>query len=126
MRDIPWNDGSGAVPTGCAQAAVKVDRYLGIRAVQRIQHPGAVAIDPAPHAPAVFFLVRPSCLSTWLLEHTIALNADDDFVLPPASRQRPPGPYWLLPPYGRLYTPADELRAALERAAGSTPCGARP
>ncbi|MFF4138036.1 DUF6415 family natural product biosynthesis protein [Streptomyces mirabilis] len=97
---------------------VKVRRFLGLQAIEHIEQPGAVAVDPHSPEPMLYFFVPAGTLADWDVPDTRALNSTEcttHVVLPPGHREAPPGPYWLLPPSCGL-TPTDTLHRALERA----------
>ncbi|MFG1667650.1 hypothetical protein [Streptomyces sp. Y7] len=100
-------------PAGVEWDAVKVQRHLGVRAIELIAQPGAVAVDPARREPMLYFFVPAGSTALWDVPQTTALGADAHVVLPPDHKEGPPGPYWLIPHQHGL-TPADVLRQALE------------
>lgn len=74
--------------------------------------PGAVAVDPAPREPLLYFFVPRGSTAQWDVPHTIDLGSAAQVVLPPDHKEAPPGPYWLIPRHHGL-TPIDVLRQAL-------------
>jgi hypothetical protein len=103
---------------------VKIGRFVGLQALNRIGSPGAVAVDPAPAEPALYFFIPAGSVQDWDVPQTRALGATAWVVLPPAERTSPPGPYWLVAPERGL-TPTAVLRcavqAALSHRSGSMP-----
>ncbi|MFF4508928.1 DUF6415 family natural product biosynthesis protein [Streptomyces sp. NPDC001401] len=112
-EDITWVTGMRLTPAGTDWDAVRVGRYLGVQAIERIAQPGAVAVDPACAEPVLYFLLPVGSTEGWHVPHTRPLGAHCYLVLPPAGKDSPPGPYWLVPPK-RGFTPAPTLRRALE------------
>ncbi|MFJ8364541.1 hypothetical protein [Streptomyces sp. NPDC093984] len=77
--------------------AISVGRYYGLQALNRLRSPGTVAVDPA--MPGVYFFVAAGFTATWPAAPACgAVSIAAEFVLPPAERRTPPGPYWLVPP----------------------------
>ena len=105
-------DGTRIAAAGVAWDVVKVRRHLAVRAIERIPEPGAVAVDPWPVEPALYFFVPAGSTSAWDVPETMALGLDSHVVLPPDSKEAPPGPYWLISPRRGL-TSTSELRQAL-------------
>ncbi|MEU6351096.1 hypothetical protein ABZ896_17450 [Streptomyces sp. NPDC047072] len=105
--------GMRLAPAGVEWDAVKVGRHLGVRAIEQIAEVGAVAVDPFRREPVLYFLVPKGSAAQWDVPETAALGTDAYVVLPPAHRDAPPGPYWLVPEQHGL-TPAVVLRQALE------------
>lgn len=99
---------------GVVWDVIKVPRYLAVRAIERIVEPGAVAVDPSPAEPALYFFVPAGSAADWDVRQTIALGLDSHVVLPPDHKEVPPGPYWLISPERGL-TPTSALRLALEQ-----------
>ncbi|GAA3838421.1 hypothetical protein GCM10022403_083640 [Streptomyces coacervatus] len=112
-EDITWATGMRLTPAGIDWDAVRVGRYLGVQAIERIAQPGAVAVDPACAEPVLYFLLPPGSTEGWDVPHTRRLGTHAYVVLPPAGKDSPPGPYWLVPPK-RGITRAATLRRALE------------
>ncbi|GHJ36025.1 hypothetical protein Sm713_16340 [Streptomyces sp. TS71-3] len=113
-------NGTLIAPAGVEWDAIRVSRFPALQALKRLKS-GSVLVDPTPSNPVLYFFVAPGSAADWHVPHTIALGATASVVLPPPSRQAPPGPYWLVPPGTSLairLTSAQELRAAL--AAGLT------
>lgn len=75
--------------------AVRVSRFYGLKALERLVRPGAVAVDPAP--PGLVFFVEPGPTNGWPLSSEL-VRVIPDFTVPPTNRQTPPGAYWLVPP----------------------------
>lgn len=100
-------------PAGVEWDVVKVGRHLGARAIERIAEPGAVAVDPARSEPLLYFFVPAGSAAHWDVPQTTALGANAHVLLPPACKEAPPGPYWLISQRHGL-TPAAVLRQALE------------
>ncbi|MFF4602601.1 hypothetical protein ACFY12_07580 [Streptomyces sp. NPDC001339] len=94
---LPGPPGARLVSAGIDWDAVKVVRFFGLQAIERLQRPGAVAVDPAPAEPALYFFV-PVGTAAWSLPQVSTLGAATHIILPPARCQAPPGPYWLVPP----------------------------
>ncbi|WP_406723434.1 DUF6415 family natural product biosynthesis protein [Streptomyces sp. GD-15H] len=106
------------VQTGVRWDVVKMRRFLGLQAIEHIEQPGAVAVDPHSPEPMLYFFVPAGTLANWNVPDTTALNSTEcttHVVLPPGHREAPPGPYWLLSPSCGL-TPIATLRRALEMA----------
>lgn len=102
------------VAAGFEWDAVKVPRYAGLFALQRLGRPGAVAVDRASAPPVLYFLVPPRSTAEWDVPCTTALSLGAYVVLPPSHREAPPGPYWILAPgRGRLCTETAALRRVL-------------
>ncbi|MFE7313124.1 hypothetical protein ACFU7T_08445 [Streptomyces sp. NPDC057555] len=78
--------------------ALKVARFFALQAIERLQRPGAVAVDPAPAEPVLYFFVPVGSTAGWSLPQVITLGAATHVVLPPTHCQAPPSPYWLVPP----------------------------
>jgi hypothetical protein len=93
--------------------AVKVGRFYALQALERIANPGAVAVDPAPPEPALYFFVQVGSAVGWDVPESTGLSLNAHVVLPPDDKGAPPGPYWLIPPSHGL-TQAAGLRKALE------------
>jgi hypothetical protein len=103
---------------GVTWDAVKVSRFLGLQALQHIEHPGAVAVDPHSPEPMLYFFVPAGTTACWDVPDTTPLHGTEGtvhVVLPPPHREAPPGPYWLLPPSNGL-TRTATLQRALETA----------
>ncbi|MGW3311487.1 DUF6415 family natural product biosynthesis protein [Streptomyces sp. NPDC001073] len=105
---------------GVSWDAVKVRRHLAVRAIERIAQPGAVAVDPSPAEPALYFFIRAGSAAGWDVPQTAALGLSSHVVLPPDHREAPPGPYWLISPERGL-TSTSALRQALEQTMGCAP-----
>ncbi|MGX1549521.1 hypothetical protein [Streptomyces adustus] len=88
---------------------------MGVRAIELIAEPGAVAVHPVSPEPVLYFFVPAGSAHVWSTPQTTALGAHAHVVLPPSHKQAPPGPYWLIPPHYGL-TPAGALRRALDSA----------
>lgn len=104
--------GMRLAPAGVRWDAVKVGRHLAVRAIELIAMPGAVAVDPAPSEPALYFFVPPGSAAAWDVPETTALGQNAHVVLPPEHKEAPPGLYWLIAQRNGL-TPASVLREAL-------------
>jgi hypothetical protein len=85
---------------------VRVTRFYGLQALDRLRTPGTVVVDPDPACPAVVFFVHAG--DAW---------PPAAFTPPPADQLTPPGAYWLLPPTrGRIVlTDTADLQQALAR-----------
>ncbi len=105
-------DGTRLAAAGLAWDVVKVRRHLAVRAIERIPEPGAVAVDPWPEEPTLYFFVPAGGAGDWDVPQTTALGPDSHVVLPPDSKGTPPGPYWLISPRRGL-TSTSALRQAL-------------
>ncbi|CAM5291648.1 hypothetical protein GCM10010329_80980 [Streptomyces spiroverticillatus] len=105
-------------PAGPLSDAVRVPRYLGLRALSHLGgKEGGVAVDPAQRH--LYFLVPPGAATGWDLPHTTVLDTPHSLVLPEAGKESQPGPYWLHSPRpGRVHTDATVLHAALREACG--------
>jgi hypothetical protein len=103
------------VAAGVAWDAVKVQRHRGVRAIELLDEPGAVAVDPAHPEPLLYFFVPAGSAAQWDVLDTQALGSNAYVVLPPDHAEAPPGPYWLIPLQHGL-TAASALRQALESA----------
>ncbi|MHC3474893.1 hypothetical protein ACYF6T_40285 [Streptomyces sp. 7R007] len=110
--EMTISGGMRLAPAGIAWDAIKVSRHLGVQAVEQIPHPGAVAVDPAPKEPVLYFFVPAGSAAVWRVPQTKALTLDAHLVLPPDSKEAPPGPYWLVAPSHGL-TAIETLRHAL-------------
>ncbi|GAB2880680.1 hypothetical protein GCM10027074_56180 [Streptomyces deserti] len=95
--------------------AVKVGRRLGLRAIERIAEPGAVAVDPHAAEPVPYFFVPAGSVAHWDVPQTTTLGPDAHVVLPPDRKETTPGPYWLISQQRGLI-PTAVLREALEAA----------
>ncbi|HKR51527.1 MAG TPA: DUF6415 family natural product biosynthesis protein [Pseudonocardiaceae bacterium] len=115
VGDLTWVTGMRLTPAGVEWDAVRVGRYLGVQAIGRIARPGAVAVDPACAEPLLYFLLPAGSTEGWDVPHTRPLGANAYVVLPPADKDSPPGPYWLVPPKCG-FTQAAMLKQALEEA----------
>ncbi|MGP4011410.1 hypothetical protein [Streptomyces sp. 4N124] len=102
-------------PAGVEWDAVKVGRHLGVRAIELIPDPGAVAVDPMRPEPVLYFFVPAGSTTNWDVPQTASLGPNAHLVLPPNHKQAPPGPYWLISQQHGL-TSAVVLRNALETA----------
>jgi hypothetical protein len=105
--------------------AVKVPRFYALQALKRLASPGAIAVDPVRARPVLYFFVPAGSTVGWDVQHSDALGTATHVVLPPATKELPPGPYWLIPPKGGQVqlTRIDALRAAIEDAIA--PAGGR-
>jgi hypothetical protein len=112
--------GTRLAAAGVAWDVVKVRRYLAVRAIERIADPGAVAVDPTPAEPTLYFFVPAGSAADWDVPQTRVLGVDAYVVLPPDHKAAPPGPYWLIAPERGL-TPAPTLRQALEQTLNRAP-----
>jgi hypothetical protein len=117
--------GMRLAPAGVAWDAVKVNRYLAVRAIEHIAQPGAVAVDPAPAEPVLYFFVPVGSAAVWDVPQTRVLTVNSHVVLPPDGKEAPPGPYWLVSPSRGLTSTAD-LRHALNEAQDGEPMGYAP
>ncbi|WP_159399504.1 hypothetical protein [Streptomyces alboflavus] len=114
--------GTRIVAAGIDWDAVKVTRSFALQALERLVSPGAVAVDPHPAEPVLYFLVPPGSTAGWSVIHSEALSETTHITLPHDGKLLPPGPYWLRPPgRGSLLTDVDALRAALETVVGPRP-----
>lgn len=52
--------------------------------------------DPALRA--MYFFTEVGAAGAWRIPHVHVLGTGQYLVMPPAYRQRPPGPYWLISP----------------------------
>ncbi|MEU0413882.1 hypothetical protein ABZ307_39685 [Streptomyces griseorubiginosus] len=100
-------------PAGVEWDVVKVERHLGVRAIEQIAELGAVAVDPSRREPMLYFFVPKGTAAHWDVPKTSALGRESYVVLPPARKEEPPGPYWLVP-LQRGLTSAGDLQQALE------------
>ncbi|MFF0087498.1 hypothetical protein ACFYR1_48835 [Streptomyces canus] len=100
-------------PAGVEWDLVKVGRHWGVRAIEQIAELGAVAVDPSPREPMLYFFVPKGSAVDWNVPQTTALGRESYVVLPPARKEEPPGPYWLVPQHKGL-TSAVDLQRALE------------
>lgn len=117
---LPGIAGTRLAPAGVDWDAVKVGRFYALQALGRMTSPGAVAVDPAPAEPALYFFVPAGSTTGWDVQQSTALGVATHVVLPPDTKELPPGPYWLIRPRaGRVQlTRVDELRAALNAVTG--------
>ncbi|WP_285574054.1 hypothetical protein [Streptomyces sp. RTGN2] len=108
--------GTRIVAAGKAWDAVRVGRFLGLKALERLgSAAGPVLVDPA--ARSMYFLVPAGSTHDWDVHQSQALGETNHVVIPPATRQSPPGPYWLVDSRRPLTTTA-ALREALQAATG--------
>ncbi|MEU1566232.1 hypothetical protein ABZ504_38570 [Streptomyces mirabilis] len=98
---------------------IRVVRFLALRAIENIGHPGAITVDPHPAAPALYFLVPAGAIADWRMPQTTAFGQPMRVALPPDRKETPPGPYWLIQRSQGL-TEVGELRQALEAASRPT------
>lgn len=112
---MPEVDGTRLTPAGVHWDAIKVGRFYALQALKRLGAPGAVAVDPWPAEPVLYFFVSPGATVGWDIPQSTALGTATHVVLPPSTKERPPGPYWLIPPRNGCIqlTGLDELREAL-------------
>ncbi|MFJ2745409.1 ATP-binding protein [Streptomyces sp. NPDC087440] len=105
-------------PSGLLSDAVRVPRYLGLRALHHLRgKEGGIAVDSARRH--LYFLVPSGAATGWELPHTTVLDAPHALVLPDAGKESGPGPYWLHSPRpGRVHSDAAVLHAALREACG--------
>ncbi|MFJ9752604.1 hypothetical protein [Streptomyces chartreusis] len=104
--------------------AIKVGRFYALQALERIGYPGAVAVDPAPAEPVLYFFVRAGSALGWEVPESTGLGLNVHVVLPPDDKEAPPGPYWLIPPSNGL-TQVTALRKALKEVTAGGPGGVR-
>ncbi|MEU9557210.1 hypothetical protein [Streptomyces fumanus] len=115
---LPSVSGLWLTPAGRTWDAVRLPEQLGFDALDALARPPG-AVLRAPHSRRVYFLVPPHTTTAWDLPPSAALSDNDHLVLPPAGLRRPPGPHWLIPPRpGRVHTPTEQLRTAVEAALG--------
>ncbi|WLQ53702.1 hypothetical protein P8A21_39835 (plasmid) [Streptomyces poriferorum] len=108
--------GTRIVAAGTAWDAVRVGRFLGLEALERLgSAAGPVLVDPA--ARTMYFLVPAGSTTDWDVPQSQALGETNHVVIPPATRQSPPGPYWLIDSRHPL-TSTPQLRQALQAALG--------
>lgn len=111
--------GISIVAAGVHWDAVKVTRSFALEALEHLPVHGAVAVDPTPAGPYLYFLVPPRSTGGWDVPQSTALSETAHVALPPPDRVAPPGPYWLTPPGHRPgLTRTDALRVALEAVVG--------
>ncbi|MFJ2095522.1 hypothetical protein ACIOEW_40915 [Streptomyces sp. NPDC087901] len=109
-------DGTRIVAAGTAWDAVRVGRFLGLEALERLgSAAGPVLVDPA--ARTMYFLVPAGSTHDWDVLQSQALGETNHVVIPPTTRQSPPGPYWLVSSR-RTLTSTPQLREALQAALG--------
>ncbi|AKA06872.1 hypothetical protein SAZ_34040 [Streptomyces noursei ZPM] len=97
---LPGTAGTRLVSAGVGWDAVKVARFFALQAIEMLSRPGAVAVDPGPAEPVLYFFVPVGSTADWRLPQVTTLGTATHLVLPPAHCQAPPGPYWLVPPAG--------------------------
>lgn len=108
--------GTRIVAAGETWDAVRVGRFLGLQALERLGSvAGPVLVDPA--ARTMYFLVPAGSTSTWDVPQSQALGETNHIVIPPAARQSPPGPYWLVNSH-RPLTSTTALGEALQTVQG--------
>ncbi|MEU5002247.1 DUF6415 family natural product biosynthesis protein [Streptomyces sp. NPDC021622] len=106
--------GTRLAPAGVRWDAIKVGRFHALRALEHLEHPGAVAVDPAPAEPVLYFFVPAGSAERWETPQTTALGIATHIMLPPDHKSSPPGPYWLVPPSrDRFLTQTNTLALAL-------------
>ncbi|WP_326615160.1 hypothetical protein OG949_40450 (plasmid) [Streptomyces scopuliridis] len=115
--EIPGFNNTRIVAAGRRWDAVRVPRFIGLQALNRIQgQEGAVIMD---RDRAMYFLVPPRTTTGWSIQQSAALGETNYVVLPANEKTTPPGPYWLIPPTrGRLHTETAALHAALQTVLG--------
>lgn len=95
--------------------AVKIPRFVGLQVLHALPKPGAVMVEPTDRA--LYFLVPPGSTANWTCPQSSPLGESTFVILPPHSKQSPPGPYWLITPNSaRLHTDTRVLGAALMNA----------
>ncbi|MFH8736810.1 hypothetical protein [Streptomyces sp. NPDC017964] len=116
--EIPGFDGTRIAPAGVDWDAVRVPRFLGLQALNRLQgQEGAIVMEPGERA--MYFLVPPRTTGGWDVQQSVALGETNHVVLPAHSKETPPGPFWLASPCrARLHTNTEALRAAIVAALG--------
>ncbi|WP_381793034.1 hypothetical protein [Streptomyces niveus] len=108
-----FRDPDGALPLPSWEV-LRVGRYYGLQALDRISRPGTVAVDPAVRG--VYFFIKSGATATWPpMPADGPLGVTAELKLPPQEHCRPPGTYWLVPPqHGAIsFTCPRALRAAL-------------
>lgn len=112
---LPGVAGTRLTAAGIDWDAVKVSRFHALQALERLDQPGSVAVDPAAGQPVLYFFVPPGTTCGWDIPHSTALSTATHVVLPPSFRDAPPGPYWLIPPERGViqHTRTGALRLAL-------------
>ncbi|MER6610794.1 hypothetical protein ABT282_34090 [Streptomyces sp. NPDC000927] len=117
MDESPGFNHTYIAAAGRSWDAVRVSRFLGLRALRLIEgREGPVVVDPASRL--MYFLVRPGSARTWRVPQSRALGEQSYVVLPQWGKNRPPGPYWLTAACGRQHTDIGVLRSALMNAQG--------
>lgn len=76
---------------------LRVDRYYGLQALDRISCPGTVAVDPAVRG-VYFFIESGATAALPPMPADGPVSVTTELELPPQERCRPPGTYWLVPP----------------------------
>ncbi|MFD8939464.1 hypothetical protein ACFV0R_30170 [Streptomyces sp. NPDC059578] len=115
----PGPAGISIVAAGVHWDAVKVSRPFALQSLEHLPVHGAIAVDPTPAGPFLYFLVPPKSTEGWSVPQSTALSETAHVALPPPGRLTPPGPYWLTQPGHRpRLTRTDVLRAALEAVLG--------
>ena len=95
-----------------AWEAIRVPRFPATLAMHRYHGElGPIFVSPAERA--LYFLVPAGTVTEWQVDGTCGIAAAG-LVLPRVGSQRPPGPYWLLPPRQRRLTDPSELRRVLD------------
>ncbi|MER0448486.1 hypothetical protein ABR738_28670 [Streptomyces sp. Edi4] len=95
--------------------AVMVSRLYALRALELLNRPGSVTVDPRRTDPVLCFFVPAGTTVGWSLPQSIAFSTATYVMLPPSLKEAQPGPYWLLPPVGGFvqHTGTAALQAAL-------------
>lgn len=96
-RAVAGPNGTLITPAGVEWDAIRINRFTAFQALKRLK-PGSVLVDPTPREPVLYFFVAPGSALAWDVPRTKTLGATASVVLPPPTRQAPPGPYWLIPP----------------------------
>ncbi|MFF3264917.1 hypothetical protein ACFYWO_37870 [Streptomyces sp. NPDC002932] len=113
---IAGRNGTHIVPAGKDWDAVRVSRFIGLQALERLgTAAGPVLVDPA--ARSMYFLVPAGGTCTWDVPETKALGESAHIAMPPRGRKSPPGPFWLVGPQRPLAS-TTVLRQALLEAQG--------
>lgn len=106
--------------------AIRVARYVAVRALEHIGDPGAVTVDPHWAHPSLTFFVPAGSAANWRIPQSVPFSWMTHVELPPDDKATPPGAYWLIRPAHGL-TQVRVLRQALEAVAGDAGgCDADP
>ena len=90
--------------------AVRVGRFTGLAALEKLEFPGPVIVDPVERA--LYFFIPHGTARKWSLPG-VRVEAADRMSMPPSDRVAPPGRYWLTSPLNWGAAAAEDLLWAL-------------